>query len=200
MSTLEGGGIDSKTSHNASVTMIIAELSAGDRSAAQRLLPLVYDELRALAGSLFRRQSPDHTLQPTALVHEAFLKLVGAADQGWKSRKHFYDVAAMAMRQLLTDHARRAASQKRGGGVCRVTLAQAATPVDNAPDVDLIALDEALRKLSALDPRQARIVELRYLAGLSVDETAEVIGVSARTVKTDWQMARSFLRRELSTE
>lgn len=105
----------------------------------------------------------------------------------------------MAMRQLLTDHARQAASQKRGGGACRVTLSEAATPLDNSPDVDLIALDEALAKLSALDPRQGRIVELRYLAGLSVEQTAEVMGVSPRTVKTDWQMARSFLRRELSS-
>jgi len=184
----------------ATVTRIIAEITAGDRAAAQRLLPLVYEELRALAGSYFRHQKPDHTLQPTALVHEAFIKLLGAADQGWTSRKHFYDVAAMAMRQLLTDHARQAASQKRGGGACRVTLSEAATPLDNAPEVDLVALDDALAKLNALDSRQARIVELRYLAGLSVEETAEVIGVSPRTVKMDWQMARSFLRRELSAE
>lgn len=182
------------------VTEIIAELAAGDRSAADRLLPQVYDELRALAGSYFRQQRPDHTLQPTALVHEAFIKLVGAADQSWRSRKHFFDVAAMAMRQLLADHARRAASQKRGGGAHRVTLSDAATPLDNTPDVDLIALDEALSKLSGLDSRQGRIVELRYLAGLSVEETAEVLGVSPRTVKRDWQMARAFLRREISAE
>lgn len=181
------------------VTRIIAELAAGDRSAAQRLLPQVYDELRALAGSYFQQQRPQHTLQPTALVHEAFIKLVGAADQNWTGRKHFFDVAAMAMRQLLTDHARRAASLKRGGGACRVTLSEAVTPMHDAPDVDLIALNDALEKLTALDPRQGRIVELRYLAGLSVAETAEVLELSPRTVKLDWQMARSFLRRELDS-
>lgn len=182
------------------VTKIIAEISAGDRSAAQRLLPHVYDELRALAASFFRNQQPNQTLQPTALVHEAFIKLVGSTGQGWTGRKHFFDVAAMAMRQLLADRARRAASVKHGGAVCRVTLSEAATPIEGGRDVDLVALDGALAKLSALDPRQGRIVELRYLAGLSVDETAEILDVSSRTVKLDWQMARSFLRRELSGE
>lgn len=182
------------------ITQMLAEMSSGDASAAERLLPHVYQELRALAASFFQQQRPDHTLQPTALVHEAYLKLVAAADNSWTSRKHFFDVAAMAMRQLLADHARRHASLKRGGQACRVTLAESATPIEVAPDVDLIALDEALAKLSALDHRQGRIVELRYLAGLSVDDTAEVLGVSPRTVKLDWQMARSFLRCELSGE
>ena len=185
---------------SAPVTKIIAKLAAGDRSAAQRLLPQVYDELRALAAGFFRQQKPSHTLQPTALVHEAFIKLVGAGDRSWTSRKHFFDVAAMAMRQLLADHARQAATQKRGGGARRVTLSEAATPVDTAPDVDLVALDASLAKLSRLDPRQGRIVELRYLAGFTVAETADVLGVSERTVKLDWQMARSFLRRELSAQ
>lgn len=184
----------------APVTQIIAQLAAGDRSAAERLLPLVYEELRALAASFFRQRQPNQTLQPTALVHEAYVKLVAAADQSWTGRRHFFDVAAMAMRQLLTDRARRAAAEKRGGQWERVTLSEAATPVADLPDVDLIALDDALTKLAALDPRQARIVELRYLAGLSVEETAEVLDVSPRTVKLDWQMARSFLRRELSRE
>jgi len=178
------------------VTKILAELSAGDLSAADRLLPQIYDELRALAASFFRRQ-PNQTLQPTALVHEAFVKLLGPSQCGWTSKKHFFDVAAMAMRQLLADRARRAAAEKRGGGRERVTLSEAATPVTGAPDIDLIALDEALTKLARLDSRQARIVELRYLAGLSVEETADVVGVSPRTVKLDWQMARAFLRREL---
>lgn len=182
------------------VTKIIAELSAGDRSAAQRLLPHVYDELRALAAGFFRNQQPNQTLQPTALVHEAYIKLVGSTGQGWTGRKHFFDVAAMAMRQLLADRARRAATVKHGGAACRVTLSDAATPIEGAREVDLVALDDALAKLSALDPRQGRIVELRYLAGLSVDETADILEISPRTVKLDWQMARSFLRRELSRE
>ncbi|MBI4716542.1 MAG: sigma-70 family RNA polymerase sigma factor [Planctomycetes bacterium] len=180
------------------VTKILAELAEGDRTAAQRLLPHVYNELRALAGHLFQKQTDGHTLQPTALVHEAFLKLVGAADQNWTSRKHFFDVAALAMRQLLTDHARRHASLKRGGDLCRVSLPEAVTPINGTTEVDLLALHRALEKLSSLDPRQGRIAELRYLVGLSVEETAEVLDVSPRTVKLDWQMARSFLRRELS--
>jgi RNA polymerase sigma-70 factor (ECF subfamily) len=179
------------------VTRILADLSAGDRSAAERLLPHVYDELRALAASFFRRRQPNQTLQPTALVHEAFVKMVGSANQNWTSKKHFFSVAAMAMRQLLTDRARRVAAEKRGGGAERVTLADEASPIAVGPDIDIIAIDEALAKLSGLDPRQARIVELRFLAGLSVDETAEVLDISPRTVKLDWQMARSFLRREL---
>lgn len=179
------------------VTRILADLSAGERSAAERLLPLVYDELRALASTFFRQRQPNQTLQPTALVHEAFVKLVGSANQNWTSKKHFFGVAAMAMRQLLTDRARRVAAEKRGGGVERVTLAEDATPVTDGPAVDIVALDEALARLSQLDSRQARIVELRFLAGLSVEETADVLDVSPRTVKLDWQMARSFLRREL---
>lgn len=179
------------------VTCILADLSAGDRSAAERLLPHVYDELRALASTYFRQRQPNQTLQPTALVHEAFVKMVGSANQNWTSKKHFFAVAAMAMRQLLTDRARRVAAEKRGGGAERVTLADEAAPIAVGSDIDIIALDEALAKLSGLDPRQARIVELRFLAGLSVEETAEVLAISPRTVKLDWQMARSFLRREL---
>lgn len=197
-------------SAEADATRLLAELSAGDRSAAERLMPHVYDELRALAAGFFRRRQPNQTLQPTALVHEAFVKLVGSANQNWTSKKHFFDVAALAMRQLLTDRARRVAAQKRGGNIERVTLCEDA--VGHAPGgasvssraadnlaVDVVALDEALAKLTDLDPRQARIVELRFLAGLSVEETAEVLDIAPRTVKLDWQMARSFLRRELGS-
>jgi RNA polymerase sigma factor (TIGR02999 family) len=184
-------------SADANVTRILADLAAGDRSDVERLLPHVYDELRALASSFFRQRQPNQTLQPTALVHEAFVKLVGSANQNWTSKKHFFDVAAMAMRQLLTDRARRVATEKRGGGAERVTLAEDATPITAGPEIDIVALDEALAKLGSLDPRQARIVELRFLAGLSVEETADVLDISPRTVKFDWQMARSFLRREL---
>lgn len=187
-------------SEDSNVTRMMGELASGDRAAAKRLLPHVYGELRALAASFLQRQRPGHTLQPTALVHEAYVKLAGAADANWQSRKHFFDVAAMAMRQLLTDHARRSAAEKRGGRAIRITLSDAAAPLADSSDIDLLALDEALTHLSALDPRQGRIVELRYLAGLSVDETADVLGISPRTVKLDWQMARSFLRRELGSE
>lgn len=180
------------------ITRLLLEWRGGSDLALEQLTPLVYKELRKLARSYLGRERSGHTLQPTALVHEAYLKLVGSADQGWTSRKHFFDVAAMAMRQLLADHARRLASQKRGGGMCRVTLSDVATPIEDTSDIDLFVLDEAMEKLSSLDPRQGRIAELRYLAGLTVEETAEVLDVSPRTVKLDWQMARSFLRRELS--
>ena len=183
--------------NSSDVTRILGELSKGDAAAANRLLPHVYDELRALAGSFFQIQRADHTLQPTALVHEAYMRLAGQADPNWTGRKHFFDVAAMAMRQLLGDHAGRQRAAKRGGGLGKVTLEQAETPSWTRMDVDLVALEEALTKLANLDARQARIVELRFLAGLTVDDTAEVLGVSPRTVKLDWQMARAWLRREL---
>lgn len=149
---------------DSSVTQIIHEMAAGDRSAAQRLLPHVYEELRALATSFFRRQAPNQTLQPTAVVHEAFVKLVGAADQGWTGRKHFFDVAAMAMRQLLTDRARRAATEKRGGGVLRVTLSEAATPGELSPGLNLVALDAVLVKSVGFVP-QAELCGGRYRVG-----------------------------------
>ncbi len=178
------------------VTRALSDLQSGDRTAVNRVLPLIYDELRALAGSYFRRQRSDHTLQPTALVHEAFLRLVDGANTEWQSRKHFFDVAAMAMRQLLADHARRRGAAKRGGDLAKVTLGdpEAGSSMGN---IDLIALDDALTKLAQLDERQGRIVELRFLAGLSVAETAEVLAVSERTVKLDWQMAKAWLRQEL---
>lgn len=183
----------------ADVTFYLGELSGGDASAAQRLLPHVYAELRALAGSFFQQQRNDHTLQPTALVHEAYLRLV-RADASWTSRKHFYDIAAMAMRQLLTDHARRKGSLKRGGVSARITLAEADAGAGTGEEVDIVALDEALTKLNRLDARQGRIVELRFLAGLSVEETAEILDVSPRTVKLDWRMAKAWLRSELGGE
>lgn len=182
------------------VTEMLGELARGDRTVARRLLPVVYDELRALAATFFRQRRSDHTLQPTALVHEAYVKLVAASSPHWSNRKHFFDVAAMAMRQLLADHARRRATAKRGGGMGKVTLDDSGAATDRRVEVDLIALDEALSKLAALDQRQARIVELRFLAGLSVEEAADVLEVSPRTVKLDWQMARAWLRRELGTD
>lgn len=176
------------------VTQILSELSGGSVDAADRLLPHVYEELRALAGSFFQSQRANHTLQPTALVHEAYMRLV-RSDSSWNSRKHFYDIAAMAMRQLLTDHARRQGRQKRGGDANRVTLSDAG---EDSTVVDIVALDDAMTRLSQLDPRQARIVELRFLAGLSVEETADVLETSARTVKRDWRVAKAWLRTQLS--
>ena len=185
--------------NHSDITRALADLDKGDRTAIDRVLPLIYAELRALAGSYFNRQRADHTLQPTALVHEAFLRLLGKTNPGWNSRKHFFDVAAMAMRQLLTDHARRHDAAKRGGNWAKVTLGDIAGG-SSLIDLDLVALDEALTKLKTLDERQCRIVELRFLAGLTVDETAEVLDISPRTVKLDWHMAKSWLRRQLTDE
>ena len=160
-----------------------------------RLLPEAYDELRRLAGRAMRDQRPDHTLQPTALVNEVYLKLAGSAHQP-VDRAHFMATAARAMRQILVDHARGRASEKRGFGAVKVTLSLAETPA--APQIlDLLAFDEALGRLGALDEQQVRIVEMRYLVGLSVEETAEALGVSPRTVKRDAAMAKAWLFREL---
>jgi RNA polymerase sigma factor (TIGR02999 family) len=179
------------------ITQLLHGVADGDARAADRLLPHVYEELRALAASFWARQRSDHTLQPTALVHEAYMRLVGSDGAQWSSRKHFFDVAAMAMRQLLVDHARRRCAEKRGGKLERVTLDDSGAAADSTMPIDIVSLDAALTRLASLDARQARIVELRFLAGLSVEDAAGVLGVSARTVKLDWQMARAWLRREL---
>lgn len=178
------------------LTRILAELRDGE-DALERLMPLVYDELRRLAGVVFRSQPADHTLQPTALVHEVFVKLAGNEALSFNDRQHFFRVAAQAMRQLLTDHARKVRAQRRGGGAERVAL-DAALAEDSGDLVDVVALDDALARLTALDERQGRIVELRFLAGLTVEETAGVLGVSPRTVELDSRLARAWLRRELA--
>ncbi|MBL8860877.1 MAG: sigma-70 family RNA polymerase sigma factor [Planctomycetes bacterium] len=166
------------------------------RQAAADLLPLVYDELRALARARLAREGAPQTLQATALVHEAWLRLVGPEDPGWKGRGHFFGAAARAMRHVLVDRARARGRDKRGGGAQRVTL-DAAAVVSAEPDGDVLALDEALTRLEAHDPRKAEVVLLRHFAGLELDETAAALGVSASTVKADWAYARAWLLREL---
>jgi RNA polymerase sigma-70 factor (ECF subfamily) len=163
-----------------------------------RLLPELYDELRRLAAGVLRGQRPDHTLQPTALVHEAYLKLAASAGGALAGRTHLLATAARAMRQILVDHARARATEKRGAGAVQVTLSLAGASGEPSA-FDLLAFDEALRRLEALDGQQVRIVELRYLVGLSVEEVAEVLGVSATTVKRDSAMARAWLFRELKS-
>jgi RNA polymerase sigma factor (TIGR02999 family) len=180
------------------VTRLLDAVSHGRADVLPELLPLVYDELRRLAASYLRRERADHTLQPTALVHEAYLKLVDQRLDRWQNRSHFFGIAAQAMRRILVDHARAHDAAKRGAGVERVTLDEHAL-LGESSSVDLIALDEALTRLATLDPRQARIVELRFFAGLEVDETARVLDVSPATVKRDWAMARAWLHRELAT-
>ncbi|HNO77507.1 MAG TPA: sigma-70 family RNA polymerase sigma factor [Phycisphaerae bacterium] len=180
-------------------TQMLARARSGDDSAVHALLPLIYGEMRALAGGFFRDQGPAHTLQPTALVHEAFLKLVGPSEVEWQSRAHFFAVAAKAMRQILTDHARRRRAQKRGGEHDRITLSGLSTPVADSA-FELVAFEEAIDRLSKLDERQGRIVELRFLGGLTVEEVGEVMELSVSTVEREWRMARAWLRRELSDE
>lgn len=180
------------------ITRILGELHRGDAEAADRLLPLVYDELRALAGSFFARQQPGHTLQPTALVHEAYLRLAGSEGAEWESRAHFMAVAARAMRQILINHARDKGAAKRGGGLERVTLEQAVTPrIGDDREIDLLELDLALSKLAELDERQARIVELRFFGGLTIAESAHVLGVGTTTVEDDWRLAKAWLAHQL---
>ena len=180
------------------VTEVLIRAGAGERSASDLLLPLVYDELRRLANSFVGGRNKQ-TLQATAVVHEAYVKLVSGATPTWESRAHFFDVAAKAMRQILADRARARKAAKRGGDQERVTLNGLQTPSMES-EIDLEALNTALEKLTALDPQQARVVECRFLAGMSVEETAYVMGVSARSVERDWAAAKIWLRRELTME
>jgi RNA polymerase sigma factor (TIGR02999 family) len=180
------------------VTRLLERASAGDAAARATLFDVLYHELRRLAEAAMRAERANHTLQPTALVHEAFLRLAG--NQGrFASRAHFLGVAAGAMRRVLVDHARGRNAQKRGRGATLITV----DDLDDLPqpvteDVDLVVLDDALSRLSLLDARQGRIVELRFFGGLSVEETAAVVGVSERTVKREWQLSRAWLRREMA--
>ena len=182
-------------SPSSDVTRLLLDVSSGRREATDELLPLVYAELRDLAARLLRSERSDHTLQPTALVHEAYLRLVDQRVGTWENRAHFLGIAAGAMRRILVDHARRRGTAKRRGA--RVTLDDAVAPA-TGPSVDLVEIDAALARLADLDPRQARVVELRFFGGLTVEETAAVVGVGTATIKRDWTVARAWLHRELS--
>lgn len=181
-------------SHN--ITHLLNEWSDGDRLALDKLTPLVYEELRHQAARYLRRERPGHTLQTTALIHEAYLRLIDAKEMHWQSRAHFFAIAANLMRRVLVDHARRRDADKRGGSHSPMPLDEALAVV-NETAVDLLAMDEALDRLAAMDPQQARVVELRFFSGLSVEETAAALGVSPKTVKRDWSVARAWLRREI---
>jgi RNA polymerase sigma-70 factor, ECF subfamily len=182
----------------ADVTRLLQELGEGDAKVADQLARLVYDELHRIADRAMRGERPDHTLQPTLLVNEALLKLVGQRDSKWQNRAHFYAVAAQAIRRILVDHARSRRRVKRDFGL-RVTLDHS---VAAAPEsaLDVLDIDDALAKLEAVAPRQARIVELRYFGGLEIDATAEALDISPATVKRDWIFARAFMLRELQTQ
>jgi len=177
------------------ITETLANLSRGDPQALERLLPIVYNEMRRLAAGYLRNERAGHTLQPTALAHEAFLRIVVQKDVSWQSRAHFLGVAAQAMRRILVDHARRKKAAKRGGGQMMIEL-EVALPAGRQ-EVAFDELDQALIDLEKLSPRQARVVELRYFGGLTIEDTAEVLGISPMTVKRDWTMARAWLFREL---
>lgn len=179
------------------LTAILAAASAGDGPAADRLLPLVYDELRAQAARYLESERPDHTLQATALVHEAYLRLVDQTRVQWQDRVHFFAVAAVMMRRVLVNHAKARRAAKRGGQGLRLTLDESSAS-GGPRDIDLVALDEALERLAALDPQQARLVELRFFAGMSAAEAAPVLGISERTLHREWTVAKAWLHAELS--
>ena len=178
------------------ITQLLCEWSKGDQAALDQLMPLVYDELRRLARSYLRRERSDHTLQATALVHEAYLRLIDQHSVSWHNRAHFFGIASQMMRRILVNHALARGAAKRGGAATKLSLDE--TVGFEQRDVDLIALDQALKELEALDLRQARIVELRFFGGLSIEETAEVVNLSPATVKREWSTARLWLRRQIS--
>ena len=178
------------------VTILLEQMSSGSRTAPDQLLPLVYDDLRRLAHAYFNRESSDHTLQATALVHEAYLRLVKWENVSWQNRAHFFAVAAEVMRKILIDHARKRNAQKRSGGQ-RVILDDAISFPDKK-DFDVLKLDDALVALEATDARQAKIVELRFFGGLSIEETAYILDISETTVRREWTFAKAWFQRELT--
>ena len=181
------------------VTQILNDWSGGDPKAQERLMPFVYDELRRLARSFLAKERDDHTLQPTALVHEAYVRLVDQTRVNWQNRAHFYGIASSMMRRVLIDHARSHAAEKRGGGAIRLSIDDVQAPLEQRA-ADFVALDEALKRLSQFDERKSKVVEMRFFGGLNDEEIAEVLGVTTRTVLRDWKKARLWLYRELSTE
>jgi RNA polymerase sigma factor (TIGR02999 family) len=180
------------------ITVLLAEMKRGNSEALPRLVPLLYDELRKLAGHFLREERPGHTLQPTALVHEAYLKLAGQR-AGFENRAQFMAVAAQAMRRILVDYARQRVAAKRGGGVALTDIDLATVGATVEQSQELLSIDEALEKLTAIDPQQARVVEMRYFGGLTVEETAAALAIAPRTVKREWAMAKAWLRVEISS-
>ena len=179
------------------VTQLLAELCRGKQEVAPQLIPLVYEELRRLARHFMRLERPGHTLQTTALIHEAYLRLVEQRETTWQNRAHFFAVAAQSMRRILVDHARASQTAKRGGNAEIVSLDEEPIAFSQEKSGELIALDEALTRLADLSPRQSQIIELRFFGGLSVEETAEALQIAPRTVKRDWRVARAWLHREV---
>jgi RNA polymerase sigma factor (TIGR02999 family) len=181
------------------ITRLLSDLSGGNRDVVDQLMPVVYDELRSMAHRYMRQERAGHTLDTTALVHEAYLNLIRNDQLDWQGRAHFFSMAAIAMRRILVDHARRHAADKRGGGGPVVTFDEEQVQREVQPE-ELLDLDEALQRLETLDPRQARVVTYKFFGGLKHEEIAEVLGVSVQTVRLDWRMARAWLSRELKAE
>ena len=179
------------------ITELLAGYGRGDKEALDRLMPIVYDELRRQAARYLQREQAGHTLQTTALIHEAYVRLVDQRNVQWQNRAHFFGIAAQLMRRILVDHARTKKRVKRGGSGVRVSLGEANVAA-RGEDLDVVALDEALNRLARIDEQQSRVVELRFFSGLTVEETAEAMGISPATVKRDWSMAKAWLHRELS--
>ncbi len=194
-----GRGISMSTPASHEVTHLLRAWSEGDQAALERLIPLVHAELHLLAKRYMRHEHAGHTLQTTALIHEAYLRLIDARQVRWENRAHFFAISARLMRQVLVDFARQRGYQKRGGASRRVSLDEALV-VSQVRDEDLVALDEALSALAEIDERKSRVVELRFFGGLTEEETAEALKVSPKTVRRDWRLAKSWLRRWLSAE
>ncbi len=183
----------------ATITQLLIRWRNGDKAALDELTPLVYTELRRLARYYLRAERPGHTLQPSDLVHEVYMRLVDEKEIDWQNRAHFFGVAAVRMRHILVEHARSRQAAKRGGGEYLLSLSKADRQAEDY-DVKLLALNDALQRLEALDPQKSRVVELRYFGGLTIEETAEAMNISPATVKRDWSMARAWLRSEISNE
>jgi RNA polymerase sigma factor (TIGR02999 family) len=181
------------------ITLMLQQARGGNQDVISQLVPLLYDELRRLASYYLKREHPNHTLQATALVNEAYLRLVGQQDVEWKNRNHFFGIAAQQMRRVLVDHARRQHRAKRGGSAAKISLREVMIVSRDNPEGILI-VDEILSRLAALDPQQAKIVELRVFAGLTVEEVAEVLGLSSSAVKREWTVARAWLTREMNLQ
>ena len=179
------------------ITELLIDWGKGDQAALEKLMPLVYNELRRLAGNYLRREPAGHTLQPTALVNEAYLKLIGQRNAKWQNRAHFFAISAKLMRRILVDHARQRQAANRGGSEQELLSITSAETLLKQPEIDLLALNEALDELAQMDPQQGRIVELKFFGGFSIEETAEVLNISHATVERDWKMARAWLRRQL---
>jgi RNA polymerase sigma factor (TIGR02999 family) len=185
-------------SAGAGITQLLIAWGDGERGALEQLVPLVYEDLRRLAAGYMGRETPGHALQPTALVHEAYVRLIDQRRVQWRNRAHFFGVAANMMRRILVDDARRRRAEKRGGGAERITLTGDDIAAPEQHDIDVLALHESLERLAAFDPQQERIVELRYFGGLTIEEAAEVVGVSPASVVREWTIAKAWLRADMS--